>query len=40
MNNEYERTKLEVIRFETEDIIMDSNVDYDEYEDNILNTNH
>ena len=40
MNKEkYERTELEVIRFETEDIIMTSNFDPDEYEDNPLKPN-
>ena len=40
MNKEkYERTELEVTRFETEDVIMTSGVDYDEYEDGILKPN-
>ena len=35
MNKEkYERTELEVIKFQTEDVIMTSN--FDEYEDDIL----
>ena len=32
----YERTELEIIRFQTEDVIMTSG---EEYEDNILNQN-
>ena len=40
MNKEmYERTEMEVIRFETDDVIMTSGVDYDEYEDDILKQN-
>lgn len=40
MNKEkYERTEFEVTRFETEDVIMTSGVDYDEYEDDILKPN-
>ena len=40
MNREkYERTEFELIRFETEDVIMASGSDPDEYEDDILNQN-
>ena len=40
MNKEkYERTELEIIRFETEDTIMTSGFDLDEYEDNPLKPN-
>ena len=40
MNKEqYERTELEVIRFETENVIITSNFDPDEYEDDILKQN-
>ena len=40
MNKEmYERTEMEVIRFETDDVIMTSNFDPDEYEDDILKQN-
>lgn len=38
MNKEkYERTELDVIEFQTEDVIMTSGLD--EYEDDILNPN-
>ena len=40
MNKEkYERIELEAIRFETEDAIMTSNFDPDEYEDDIQKQN-
>ena len=35
----YERTKLEVIRFETDDVLTTSIFDPDEYEDDILKQN-
>lgn len=35
----YERAELDLIRFETEDVIMDSSITYDEYEGDIINSN-